>query len=118
MDLPTVYSRGQESDFFNQWTYWKNILIGTIYGIVSMLVVSWVMEGGVVDMHGRVSYQAESAIILYFSIVVVVNVKVLLMSHGHTPLLLISQPNNLVLRRCYLRPILGLLRRIQPPLSQ
>ena len=88
MNLPTVYSRGQDSDYFNQWTYWKNILIGTVYGIVSMLVVYCVMETGVVDANGRISYQAESAMILYFSMVMVVNVKVLLMSHGHTPLLL------------------------------
>lgn len=64
--------------------------MGTLYGIVSMLVVYCVMESGVVDRYGRISYQAESAMILYFSMVMVVNVKVLLMSHGHTPLLLVT----------------------------
>jgi hypothetical protein len=64
-------------------------LLGTLYGIVSMLIVYWVMEGGVINRYGRVSYQAESAMILYFSMVLVVNVKVLLMSHGHTPLIVV-----------------------------
>jgi hypothetical protein len=49
LNLPTIYSRGQESEYFNQWTYWKNILLATVYGIVSMLIVYCVMEGGVVD---------------------------------------------------------------------
>lgn len=89
LNLPTVYARGQESEYFNQWTYWKNILLATVYGIASMLIVYCVMEGGVVDQYGRVSYLAESAMILYFSMVLVVNVKVLLMSHGHTPILLV-----------------------------
>jgi magnesium-transporting ATPase (P-type) len=97
LNLPTIYSRGQESEYFNQWTYWKNILLATVYGIVSMLIVYCVMEGGVVDQYGRVSYLSESAMILYFSMVLVVNVKVLLMSHGHTPILLVPCLSNLVL---------------------
>lgn len=56
--LPSVYERGQEGDFFNQWTYWKNIILGTIYGVGSALIVLGVMEGGVLDQFGRVSHQS------------------------------------------------------------
>jgi hypothetical protein len=54
-----------------------------------MLIVYYVIEGGVINPYGRVSYQAESAMILYFNMVLVVNIKVLLMSHGHTPLIVV-----------------------------
>ena len=58
LDLPTIYRKGQEGHYFNQWTYWKNIMLGTFYGITSMIIVSIVMEGGIINLDGRISYHA------------------------------------------------------------
>jgi magnesium-transporting ATPase (P-type) len=82
MKLPEVYRRGQNGEYFNKWTYWKNIFLGACYGVISLFFVCLFMEQGVIGPDGRVSYKSETGMVLYANMVMIVNLKVVLMSHG------------------------------------
>lgn len=88
--MPRLYHRGQQGEYFNSWTYWKNIFLGAYHGIVTLFFVSFFMERGLISSNGRVSYKSEISMVIFGSLVLVVNLKVLLMSHGITPGLLTS----------------------------
>lgn len=56
--------------------------LGAFCGIFSLILVEYSLEPGVVDSYGRISYRSEVGMLVFLNMVVVVNWKVGLMSHG------------------------------------
>jgi hypothetical protein len=78
------------NDEFNQTIYFMTIGRGFIYGMVAMLLIFFVLEDTVLNFDGRTGYLAQSGSVLYFDIVVIINLRILVMSNGFTPFLLFS----------------------------
>lgn len=87
---PKVYCPGQNNQYFNQWTYWKNTLIGTIYGLATSILCYMILETSSIDKNGRTSYLSEVGMIVFLSIIIVSNFKVQIMSHGFSISIFIS----------------------------
>lgn len=70
--------------------YFKNIGQGIIYGVLSILIVFMVLEDNILTKDGRTGYMWQSGAVLFFNIIMVVNFKVLVMSHKISVGLLVS----------------------------
>lgn len=90
LQLPIVYRRGMNGEYFNLSTYWKNIFLGAYHGAANLLFVVVMMEHGVISKHGRISYMVETGMVVFASMVIIVNMKVVLMSHGVSLGLIVS----------------------------
>lgn len=76
--------------YFNTIVYFKNIGQGILYGVFSILVVFMVLESNVLTKDGRTGYMWQSGAVLFFNIIMVVNLKVLVMSFRYSWGLIIS----------------------------
>ena len=85
-----LYPPGQQSVYFNQVTYWKNVLVGFFYGILTVMLVFVSMEKRPVSSSGRSSYANEEGMVVFFIVVLVVNMKILLMANVYSPLLVVN----------------------------
>lgn len=70
--------------------YYQNIGRGVIYGFVSIILVFMVLEDDVLDESGRTGYLAQSGNVLFFNIIIIVNLRILILSNGLTLILFIS----------------------------
>ena len=82
MRYPDLYEAGPNNKYFNQIVYHKTILVGIGYGFVSVVAIFMVLESGMIDGEGRVGYFYQSGAVLFFNIILVVNIKILIMSSG------------------------------------
>lgn len=85
------------NSYFNTVVYFKNIGLGIIYGVVSILITFMVLEDGVIAANGRTGYFWQSGAVLFFNIIMVVNLKVLVMSQKFSVGLLISIFGSIIL---------------------
>ncbi len=63
---------------------------GFIYGFIGLVVTFFLMEDNVLDYEGRTGYLIQSGSVLYFDIIIIINLRILVMSNGFTPFLLFS----------------------------
>lgn len=85
-----IYRPGLTNAYFNTMVYFKNIGQGVLYGVLSILIIFMVLEDGVVAADGRTGYFWQSGAVLFFNIIMVVNLKVLVMSEKYSAGLLIA----------------------------
>lgn len=85
-----IYKPGVNNDEFNQTVYFLTIGRGFIYGLIALLTVFFLLENTVLTVDGRTGYLSQSGSVLYFSIVIIINLRILVMSKGYTPFLLIT----------------------------
>ena len=68
-----------------------------MYGFVSIILVFMVLEDDVLDMHGRTGYMEQSGAVLFFNIIIVVNLRILIMSNGMSLILAISVYGSIII---------------------
>lgn len=77
-----LYKPGLLDTEFNQIVYYENIGRGIIYGFVSIVTIFMVLEDDIISSDGRIGYLYQSGAILYFNIIMVVNLRIFVMSSG------------------------------------
>jgi phospholipid-transporting ATPase len=85
-----IYKSGVNNDEFNQTVYFLTIGRGFIYGLVALLAVFFLLENTVLTVDGRTGYLSQSGSVLYFNIIIIINLRILVMSNGFRPFLLIA----------------------------
>jgi len=85
-----IYMPGINNEEFNQTVYFLTIGRGFIYGFIGLLMIFFLLEDNVLDFYGRPGYLVQSGSVLYFDIVIIINLRILVMSNGFTPFLLFS----------------------------
>ena len=75
-----------ENWHFSHSAFLRTIGVGLLYGLVTLLVVFGVLEGGVLDGSGKTGYLQLSGAVLFGVIIVIINLKILTMSTGVKPL--------------------------------
>lgn len=92
-----IYRPGLQNDEFNQNVYYQNIGRGIIYGFISIIMVFMVLEDDVLDEYGRTGYLAQSGNVLFFNIIIIVNLRIFILSNGLTLILFISVIGSIVI---------------------
>jgi phospholipid-transporting ATPase len=85
-----IYKPGVNNDEFNQTVYFLTIGRGFIYGLVALLAVFFLLENTVLSVDGRTGYLSQSGSVLYFNIIIIINLRILVMSNGFRPFLLLT----------------------------
>ena len=78
------------NDEFNQTVYFLTIGRGFIYGLIALLMVFFLLENSVLTVDGRTGYLAQSGSVLYLSIIIIINLRILVMSNGFSPILILT----------------------------
>ncbi len=81
-----LYKPGINNSHFSHSAFLKTIGMGLLYGLVTLLVVFGVLEGGVLDESGKTGYLQLSGAVLFGVIIIIINLKILSMSTGVKPL--------------------------------
>jgi len=53
-------------------------------------VIFFLLEDNVLTVDGRTGYLAQSGSVLYFSIIIIINLRILVMSNGFSPFLIFT----------------------------
>ncbi len=85
-----IYKAGVNNEEFNQTVYFMTIGRGFLYGFITLVCVFFLLEDTVLDEHGRTGYLAQSGSVLYFDIIIIINLRILVFSNGYSPFLLFS----------------------------
>lgn len=88
-EFPSLYSPGISNAHFNQSRFLRSVGSAILYGVVSLLVIINIMETEVLDSTGTIGGIKLSGSILFAAIIIIVNLKILVMTTGVKPLLLI-----------------------------
>ena len=70
--------------------YYQNIGRGIVYGFLSIILIFMVLEDDVLDSLGRTGYLAQSGNVLFFNIIIIVNLRIFILSNGLTFILSLS----------------------------
>ena len=85
-----IYLPGINNELFNQNVYFTTIGRGFAYGVLSLVSVFILLEYNILDADGRTGYFLQSGSVLYFNIIVIINLRLFVMENGLTPFMLFS----------------------------
>jgi phospholipid-transporting ATPase len=88
-ESPALYSPGITNAHFNQSRFLRSVGSAILFGVTSLLVIVNIMETEVLDSVGTIGGLRLSGSILLAVIIIIVNLKILVMTTGVKPFLLV-----------------------------